>query len=235
MALTKDFLEVSALMAARSPGQYMLPWPRPGDVGGFIPFSTFDQWRNFFFAFQLPSGVPSNMADAFDRALKIAVLSWIDSDLMVAAEMAALSALEHALRDRYLGEEKAKRQARAAQRAKSEGRECTLEENERAGWVVFADLLKIMVKKEALTDDKIPLAKHCGLRVIPFLTGEIIDEDGKRRPFEPSLADIRNIRAHGNPFGSGPMAGLIELVRDLMAYAYRDLIAEKQKFSGGMR
>jgi hypothetical protein len=38
---------------------------------------------------------------------------------------------------------------------------------------------------------------------------------------KPSLAKRRNDLAHGAPFGS-PCAGLFELVRDLIDYAYRD-------------
>jgi len=43
---------------------------------------------------------------------------------------------------------------------------------------------------------------------------------------KPSLADRRNGMAHGDPFGEsgagGPCAGLLELLRDLIDYAYRD-------------
>jgi hypothetical protein len=39
---------------------------------------------------------------------------------------------------------------------------------------------------------------------------------------EPSLADLRNDSAHGAPFDGFPQSGLLELVRDLIDYAYRD-------------
>jgi hypothetical protein len=38
----------------------------------------------------------------------------------------------------------------------------------------------------------------------------------------PSLWDIRNDLAHGAPLNELPWAGLLELVRDLINYAYRD-------------
>lgn len=37
-----------------------------------------------------------------------------------------------------------------------------------------------------------------------------------------SLADIRNSAAHGDPFDGMPWAGMLELVRDLIEYAYRN-------------
>jgi hypothetical protein len=36
--------------------------------------------------------------------------------------------------------------------------------------------------------------------------------------------DIRNDLAHGYPFDGFPQSGLLELVRDLIEYAYRDMI-----------
>jgi hypothetical protein len=45
----------------------------------------------------------------------------------------------------------------------------------------------------------------------------------------PDLAEIRNDLAHGAPFGDFPSAGLLELVRDLMAYAYRNWAALQVK------
>lgn len=68
--------------------------------------------------------------------------------------------------------------------------------------------------QDGLTDDKIPMVKQCGGSAISFVNGEV----------KPSLADIRNKQAHGDPFDGFPIGGLLELVRDLIEYAYRDLI-----------
>jgi len=72
--------------------------------------------------------------------------------------------------------------------------------------------------RDGLTDEKIPMVRRCGGSVIPLLSGDR----------EPSLADIRNKQAHGDPFDGLPCAGLLELVRDLIEYAYRDMVPPPQ-------
>ncbi len=62
-----------------------------------------------------------------------------------------------------------------------------------------------------LTDEKIPLVARNGGTVIGRLTGE----------HGPTIADIRNSLAHGDPFEGAPWGSLLELVRDLVHYAYR--------------
>jgi hypothetical protein len=69
---------------------------------------------------------------------------------------------------------------------------------------------------ELLAAGQITMRKVDGWQTLPLLTGNR----------KPSLAAIRNTRAHGNPFGSGYQSGLFELVRDLIVYAYRDRITE---------
>jgi len=83
----------------------------------------------------------------------------------------------------------------------------------RGAYRSFADLLAYMIQDE-LTYDKIPMVKRCGGSAIGFVDGTI----------KPSLADIRNKQAHGDPFDGFPVGGLLELVRDLITYAYRDFI-----------
>jgi hypothetical protein len=83
----------------------------------------------------------------------------------------------------------------------------------RGGCRPFADLLKHMLR-DGLTDDKIPMVKRSGGSAIGFVNGKL----------KPSLAEIRNKQAHGDPFDGFPYGGLLELVRDLIAYAYRDFI-----------
>jgi hypothetical protein len=82
----------------------------------------------------------------------------------------------------------------------------------RGAYRSFAELLAYMVQ-DGLTDDKIPMVKRCGGSAIGFVNGDV----------KPSLAEIRNKQAHGDPFDGLPYGGLLELVRDLIAYAYRDL------------
>ena len=77
----------------------------------------------------------------------------------------------------------------------------------------FAALLQHM-PKDGLTDDKIPMVRRTGGSAIGFVTGQS----------KPSLAERRNLLAHGDPFDALPCAGLVELVRDLIVYAYREQI-----------
>jgi len=75
----------------------------------------------------------------------------------------------------------------------------------------FAALLKHMVTADGLTDGDIHMVERCGGAAIVQLVHDV----------HPTLAERRNTLAHGDPF-----AGLLELVRDLINYAYRDYIAE---------
>ena len=76
----------------------------------------------------------------------------------------------------------------------------------------FSDLLKYMLMDE-LTDDKVPMVQKYGGSVIGFVSGDS----------KPGLAERRNTMAHGDPFDGFPVGGLLELVRDLIGYAYRDI------------
>ena len=80
----------------------------------------------------------------------------------------------------------------------------------------FAALLKFMVDSDGLTDAQIPMVVRCGGTAIGQLTGEK----------HPTLAERRNSLAHGDPFDGLPTGGLLELVRDLINFAYRHYIAE---------
>lgn len=79
----------------------------------------------------------------------------------------------------------------------------------------FATLLKHMVDVDGLTDAHIPMIVRTGGTGIGFVTGKA----------KPSLSQRRNGMAHGDPFDGLPVGGLLELVRDLINYAYRDFIA----------
>jgi hypothetical protein len=77
----------------------------------------------------------------------------------------------------------------------------------------FAELLKYMLV-DGLTDDKVPMVQRCGGSVIGFVNGDS----------RPGLAERRNMMAHGDPFDGDPVGGLLELVRDLIQYAYCNMI-----------
>jgi hypothetical protein len=80
----------------------------------------------------------------------------------------------------------------------------------------FAALLKFMVDSDGLTDAQIPMVVRCGATAVGQLTGEP----------RPTLAERRNTLTHGDPFDGLPTGGLLELVRDLINFAYRGYIAE---------
>lgn len=85
----------------------------------------------------------------------------------------------------------------------------------------FAALLKFMVESDGLTDDRIPMVVRCGGTAIGQLIGAT----------HPTLAERRNALAHGDPFDGLPTGGLLELVRDLINYAYRHYLAEAASLS----
>ena len=85
----------------------------------------------------------------------------------------------------------------------------------------FAALLKFMVESDGLTDDRIPMVVRCGGTAVGQLIGNS----------HPTLAERRNALAHGDPFDGLPTGGLLELVRDLINYAYRHYLAEAASLS----
>jgi hypothetical protein len=217
MTITPDFLTALAVSAEKFPGSRILPWPAPGMPAGLIEFADFTQWQQVILSFRLAAGVPGNMADLFDRAIKLYLAAWLDFDLVTIGEMAALAALEHSLRDCYLGDFRERHIKKVAARAKSKKRPPTIKENFRPDSISLFALLEHMHRRDGLTDDQLPYVRKYGGSVMRLLTDET----------DPNLADMRNVRAHGNPFGSGYQSGLLELVRDLIEYAYRNRIRLK--------
>lgn len=216
MTIAPDFLAALAFAAGKFPGPRTLPWPAPKQPGGFVTFSEFVEWQGVILGFRLSDGVPLNMVDLFDRALKLYLAAWLDFDLVTAGEMAALATLEHSLRDCYLGYFRDRHTKKVVEKANNEKRSPKLEENFRPERISLAALLRHMHERDGLTDDQLPFVRKYGGRVISLLTCEA----------DLSLADMRNVRMHGNPFGSGYRSGLLELVHDLIEYAYRDRINE---------
>jgi hypothetical protein len=213
MPLPADYLD--SVADARDPrlGPLSAPWPTPGGVSK-VEFSTFAAWRDFVLGFGLRRAAPEIVATKFERAQKLYILAWLDFDLVKAGELIALTALELALTDRYAGEEAARRTKLVAKKAEREKRALSKKERWWVGYATFADLLKFMVERDGLSDDQVPMNQRCGpaSKVIGRLTGEM----------RPSLSDMRNDLAHGAPIEGFPWAGLLELARDLIDYAYRD-------------
>jgi hypothetical protein len=204
------FLDVDILAGMRRNTPLVLPWPIQGNPAGFLSFSGRAEWLDFMQSLSLSSEIPEIIAAKFRRAQMLYFLAWLYFDLIKAGELAALVALELALKDCYGREAKSK----AANKRKKKGKN-KLEFKAKGSddYVSFAGLLTHLLD-DGLTDDKIPVVQRSGGSVIGFL-------DGTR---EPSLAEIRNSLAHGDPFDGLPWAGLLELVRDLIQYAYRERI-----------
>jgi hypothetical protein len=80
------------------------------------------------------------------------------------------------------------------------------------GRIHFSRLLRHMPGHDGFTDAQLPVVQRCGGTVVAFLTGNA----------RPTLAEIRNKLAHGDPFDGNPWGGLLEVVRDLIDYAFRD-------------
>ncbi|WP_254914493.1 hypothetical protein [Sphingobium sp. Z007] len=155
--------------------------------------------------------VPAIVRLKFQRALKLYYLAWIDGDLIKAGELVALTALELALNDRYGGQVpgKPRKKLKAGQ---APGLADAPPQRS------FEALLKHMVDGDGLTDAEIPMIVRCGGTAVGQLIGTT----------KPTLADRRNALAHGDPFDGLPTSGLIELVRDLIEFAYRGYIREAQ-------
>ena len=214
MPLLPDYLDAIAGARTPSSGPLVAPWPTPADLGGQVSFSTFAGWRSFILAFSPRRTIPEVLGRKFEDAQKLHVLIWLDFDLIKSGELVAMTALELALTDRYAGAETQRRRKLIAKKAENEKQKISKSEKWWTEYVSFADLLKYMVERDGLTEGQIPMNARCGAasKVIGRLTGET----------RPSVSDLRNDSAHGAPFDGFPQAGLLELVRDLIDYAYRD-------------
>jgi hypothetical protein len=133
MPLSNDFLDAIALAATCWPGPRVVPWPIPGNPGGFISFANFAERRYFVLNLSLRAGIPETVQAKFDRAQKVHILAWLDFDLIKAGELVAITALELALMDRY------------GPKAR-----------EKYGNAAFAHLLRYMPEHDGLTDDRCP-------------------------------------------------------------------------------
>ncbi len=194
----------------RSGDPLVLPWPSPGNPGGFISFSTVTEWRQFILQLSLHSAIPEFASDRYRRAQRAYFWAWIHFDFIKLGELAALASLELALRKRYAFKIR------------------------RTGRVKFPELLKHLVEKDDLSDDKLPIVQKFGGAVVVNLYET--DEARKVRVGTPpkvvvpappmTLVEIRNRAAHADPFDTAPWCGLLEVVRDLIEYAFRESIEQ---------
>ena len=139
-------------------------------------------------------------------------MGWVNYDFIKGGELAALVALELALINCYSFK----------LRTPKMGRPPSLHR-----------LLRYMVEDDGLIDDQIPIVRRCGGSVVVNLYETEAAKKARcaqnPRPEPPmTLVERRNKAAHGDPFNTLPSAGLLEVVRDLIEYAYRDIIGSPQ-------
>jgi hypothetical protein len=182
----------------RSDKPLQLYWPGATSPVECRTFSDFSEWRDFIEGLSLKRPVPQTLARKFARAQRLYILAWVDGhDIIKAGELAALVALELALRDVY---------------------PTVYQKRDKNGNFIRAYLehgLKHMVEHDGLTDGAMPIYQKYHWPVVANLY--------KRKKEEPTmtLVDIRNSLAHGDPFDAMPWSGLLEVVRDLIDYMYR--------------
>jgi hypothetical protein len=200
-----------SLDADRNGFSFVVPWPVPGNLGGVRSFDTLDEWQAFIEGFSMHEGVPQIVSGRFQRAQKLYFLGWLDAGLIKAGELVALTALELALRDCYGG---AIKQGRA------------LADRERPP--MLRELLAFMVEKDGLTDGNIAFALYGGTVAgsLYETTSARKEREARQAPPPTNIVEIRNSLAHGEPFGDMPWSGFLELMRDLIHYAYRGRISE---------
>jgi len=181
----------------------IISWPVPGCPGRICTLTRPEEWLQMVESVTLNPKVPDIISRKYHRAQRLYAYGWLEFDFIKAGEFVAITALESALRDRYL------------QPQSTGGQPPTL-----------SRLLEKLVTKDGASDGSIPFAKKYGVSVIPSLlprrrkngAAVSVDLGGYR------LAEIRNEMAHGDPFDGLPWSGLLELIRDLIEYAYRDYI-----------
>ncbi len=208
-------------MSASRDGPLVIPWFYTSKTQ--VPvraFDELDEWRRYVENLRLADCVWPAALQKYERALKLYYLAWLDADLIKAAELVALTALELALRERYLK----KIIAHGGDRGPKGNK------------VSLRALLQYMVEQDDLSDDKLPCVHQYGGSVVRNLY-ESDQERNKRTHMsvgknydkmqivaEPpiTLDMIRNKAAHGDPFDGMPWGGLFEVVHDLIEYASRD-------------
>ena len=227
-AIGYDFLDAFTLRLDRSDAPFVIPWMHtPETPSGLRSFTNIMEWRAYIRDLRLDEGVWPGAAQKFQRAQKLYFLAWLDADLIKAGELVALTALELALKERYA--------FRILELRRQAG--------DRRRDIYLRDLLKHLVERDGLTDDKIPTVQKYGGAVVRNLyetdearEARLYEVQGDRKvkrameAVPPMTIDaIRNRAAHGDPFDTLPWGGLLEVVRDLIHYASRDRVAEWQR------
>lgn len=216
--------DLSALRLDRSDDPFVLWIPAPRNSLLRKPFNTATEWREFVLSHDLNPAIPKKIAEKFQLALKVYFLAWIDGELIKAAELVALSALELALKSRYGSEMQQKKIGEIIEKEKN-AKKLSGKRKKNPTVPQLNELLEYMVGSDGLTNDKIPMAQKYGSQIINNIYETKADREARRNMLASKrmvLSEIRNSLAHGNAYDCMPWSGLLELVRDLIEYAYRD-------------
>lgn len=193
-----DRFDILNIEADRSENPLQLFWAGSSSVTELYVFSHLSEWRFFIDSLSLNCQVPQIIDSKYERARYLYYLAWIYPEIIKAGEVAALAALELALKDSY---------PHVYQKIGKKGKVIR---------AYLKDGFKYMVEGDGLTDEKLPIFQKYRWPVISNLyCKESEDQTG-------TLVGIRNSLAHGDPFDAMPYAGLLEIVRDLIGYMYRN-------------
>jgi len=205
----------------RSFNPLTVPWPEPGNPGAIRQIGCPSAWIELIRSCDLPGAVPQIVSARFVLAQKLYAYGWMEYGFIKSGELTAVVALELALLERY---GRLVSDAQAMKRKKGPTKPSA---NPRSP--MFHNLLHFMVENDGLTDGALPSALLYGGPVVARLyEGEKEREARKDTLVGPptTLVGIRNGLAHGDPYDGLPWGGLLELVRDLIEYAYRDMTTE---------
>lgn len=229
----KHPLEMAAKQL-RADGRLTVPWVLPLDRLPFRTFGSVREWLDALVALDLDPAlpIPTVVREKFIRALKVYLAAWVDADILVVAEAAAYGAMELAVRDQYgekvralqLGRKAKAGEGKSNAAPKRTSKTSTSEET----LPQFADepqppplsaLLDYMVRHDRLTDADLPTAcPYLGNTAVDRLRNYKLKDPKAARP---SIAELRNRVSHGDPRATSPYAGSLQLVRDIIHYAYR--------------
>ena len=176
-------------------------WPDRASHYRHRTFVTFASWSDAVAEFDLNSKVPVALANRWTRVQNVYLSAWLEPDLLVVGDLVAFTALEYAMMDRY--------GALALPRPKYNPKHPNTLMR-----VSFAQALDYIVTGDGLTDEQLPFVQKYG--------GSVVRRLKRRDSISPTLPEMRNRLAHGDPIEAGPGCGLPELIRDLIDYAYRN-------------
>lgn len=203
----------------RSSCPLTIPWPDQGNPGAIRNLTHASDWLDLIRRCDLHGPVPLVVSERFLLAQKLYAYGWFEYGFIKSGELAAVVALELALLDRYSSQ---LTDAQVKRRQEKKSTQAT----QKRRTPMFYELLRHLVDSAGLTDDALPSARLYGSPVVSRLYESEEERARRKRTLvgpPVTLVGIRNGLAHGDPYDSMPWGGLLELVRDLIGFAYQDI------------